>query len=567
MNTSTETRAERIILKHLTGSKAGQTEKLELGEQTEITFGRNPESQVAYDPDKDDLVSGQHARIVWDAREPHAFTLSDLGSRNHSFVNNQRVTSPVRLRPGDVIQLGVNGPKFEFDCEPRPEGLIKATRIGTNGSSSLSAAQPISTTRAHDSGDSMPGFSSGSLPLPGAEPEAPDNQSNSTPPAVNNTPAPGRTTVWNMITNAQRQTRKQMLYGFAALAVLAGLVAWKFWPQPAPVKGGCDPKCVAEKLSATTVKFDVTWKLISPSGGLVYHQYMPNRKPDSNEPLIPNGPAFVARYIRIDKDTIEPWLSYDGNRYSVPVGGAHSGTGFFVSSNGFLLTNRHVAAAWETPYTFPNSAQVGIVFASDGRTPLGVIRQAPDDWIPAKTRQDFGGFKGANDRLEVTLNGSMSPIRAELIRVSERHDVALVRMDMPEAAPMAELNDNYDTIREGEAITILGYPSVTAPVFGFIRDADDMTRGTQARAIPKITVTPGNIGAILRSSEGKEATFSRRDVYQLTANATGAGNSGGPVFDTEGRVIGIFYAGTFRGGATVTYAVPIRYGKELMSLK
>ena len=71
----------------------------------------------------------------------------------------------------------------------------------------------------------------------------------------------------------------------------------------------------------------------------------------------------------------------------------------------------------------------------------------------------------------------------------------------------------------------------------------------------------------MRSSEGKDPTFSQRDVYQLTANATGAGNSGGPVFDTDGKVTGIFYAGTYNGGATVTYAVPIRYGKELMSLK
>ena len=55
------------------------------------------------------------------------------------------------------------------------------------------------------------------------------------------------------------------------------------------------------------------------------------------------------------------------------------------------------------------------------------------------------------------------------------------------------------------------------------------------------------------------------DVYQLTINSTGAGNSGGPVFDDHGRVIGIFFAG-LRGDAAITFAVPIRYGKELMSV-
>ena len=55
------------------------------------------------------------------------------------------------------------------------------------------------------------------------------------------------------------------------------------------------------------------------------------------------------------------------------------------------------------------------------------------------------------------------------------------------------------------------------------------------------------------------------DVYQLTANATGTGNSGGPVFNEQGRVIGIFFASRRMGGASVTFAIPISYGIEIMS--
>jgi S1-C subfamily serine protease len=391
----------------------------------------------------------------------------------------------------------------------------------------------------------------------------------SSPSQVSRPQAAGRTTVWNMIASAQQQARKQMIYGMAAVALVAGLLAWKFWPKTPVLSAGCEAKCVAEKFGATTVKIDVTWKLISPSGGLVYHQYVLNQKDkDSDEKLIPGGPSFIPLYVKVDSQTIEPYLSYDGNKFSVPIGGSHSGTGFFVSSNGFILTNRHVAATWEQVYEFPDSANIGFVYAADKKTPIGVIRQAPDGWIPAKTRQEFGSFKGFNDKLEVALPGSSLPVRADLKRVSDRHDVALIKMDMPEAAPMVEINDNHDTIKEGEAITILGYPSVTAPIFGFIRSAEDSTRGIQ-RVIPRITVTPGNVGAVLRDSgEGNDRLVSRLgDVYQLTANATGAGNSGGPVFDDQGRVIGIFYAGRRYGGATVTYAVPIRYGKDLMSLK
>ncbi|MEM1118521.1 MAG: S1C family serine protease, partial [Bacteroidota bacterium] len=57
-----------------------------------------------------------------------------------------------------------------------------------------------------------------------------------------------------------------------------------------------------------------------------------------------------------------------------------------------------------------------------------------------------------------------------------------------------------------------------------------------------------------------------QDAYQLSTSATGAGNSGGPVFDNRGRVIALFTygTGTNRGDAAVTYAIPIRYGMELM---
>ncbi|HEY2720955.1 MAG TPA: S1C family serine protease, partial [Chitinophagaceae bacterium] len=58
------------------------------------------------------------------------------------------------------------------------------------------------------------------------------------------------------------------------------------------------------------------------------------------------------------------------------------------------------------------------------------------------------------------------------------------------------------------------------------------------------------------------------DSYQLTVNATGPGNSGGPMFDDEGNVIGLFYAGSSdptRG--LISFAVPIKYGLELMGRK
>ena len=69
MEQRTDTTIERVILRHLSGSKAGRADKLELNHPMEITIGRNSSSQIAYDPDQDDLVSTNHANIAWEENQ------------------------------------------------------------------------------------------------------------------------------------------------------------------------------------------------------------------------------------------------------------------------------------------------------------------------------------------------------------------------------------------------------------------------------------------------------------------------------------------------------------------
>ena len=61
---------ERIVLRHLNGSKANQVEEFPLAHFKELVVGRDPSATVKYDPDKDDLVGREHARIAQDANEP-----------------------------------------------------------------------------------------------------------------------------------------------------------------------------------------------------------------------------------------------------------------------------------------------------------------------------------------------------------------------------------------------------------------------------------------------------------------------------------------------------------------
>jgi len=58
------------------------------------------------------------------------------------------------------------------------------------------------------------------------------------------------------------------------------------------------------------------------------------------------------------------------------------------------------------------------------------------------------------------------------------------------------------------------------------------------------------------------------DTFQMSVNATGRGNSGGPVFNTKGQVIGLFtYATTKDEDARATYAVPIHHGRALLKMR
>ena len=139
---------ERMLIKHLSGSKANQVEEFALKHHNEIVLGRDTSATVQYDPDRDDLVGRQHARVSRDPNDANGFLLTDLNSTNGTFHNKQRVTGTVKLNPGDSVQLGPGGPEFTFDVEPRPKYATKATRIAE---SAVSAGSTFVTRRSENS--------------------------------------------------------------------------------------------------------------------------------------------------------------------------------------------------------------------------------------------------------------------------------------------------------------------------------------------------------------------------------------------------------------------------------
>ena len=600
---------ERIIIRHLNLGKANQTEEFPVKMFKELTVGRDSTCEVKYDADRDDLVSRRHAKITIDKTDPVEFSIVDLGSRNGTFVNKQRISNSVKLMPGDVVQFGAGGPEFQFDVEPRPANAARPTRLGTEAMPGMPSMMP--PTREAASVGGPPPFpppfpqTAGSMPPPMMPP--PTGQAH--PGSV------GKATVERMIVQTKTQSRNTaLLVGGLLLLVVAGAGGFFWWQQKQDAKAANDrasaltasvattakdvgaikevlnPQQIAEKYSDSVVLIEVSWKLIDVRTGQQLNQvYIANatkNKEGAVVELVPNAPRQLPVFIDIGNG-LEPVLSTQEEYSGHAIGFSGSGSGFVVSADGFILTNRHVASAWETSYDWNDPVGIQIAVGENGFTFKRAFANAdfPRRWVPSQGHVVIEGpfdlnnarvrykpisgkaIEGRNVYCDVTFKSNRIRNQARLVRASDRIDVAMVKVDLPRTVRETTLYDNYTKVRPGEAVTVMGYPAASPPVVASTASKDMFNRNTNQTVIPDPTISQGIIGRVLRDADGNtsnEGTFSLYgDLYQLTVNSTGPGNSGGPVFDDHGRVIGIYTSGS----QTLSFAVPIKYGMELMGVK
>jgi len=121
-----ERTVKQYQIKYKGGTKANQMETFDFT-LPELRIGRDPQSEIRFDPERELVVSRQHARIV---RQPDGrITIEDNRSRNGLYVNGRRITGSTELSPGDEVQLGNNGPTFIFDLDPRPVPVAMPTQV------------------------------------------------------------------------------------------------------------------------------------------------------------------------------------------------------------------------------------------------------------------------------------------------------------------------------------------------------------------------------------------------------------------------------------------------------
>jgi S1-C subfamily serine protease len=138
------------------------------------------------------------------------------------------------------------------------------------------------------------------------------------------------------------------------------------------------------------------------------------------------------------------------------------------------------------------------------------------------------------DRVMVTLPGGTEPYPGEIIGTDPENDIAVLKIDAPASELFPVPIGTSDNLRVGQRVYTLGNP------FGL--------EGTLTTGIVS------NLNRTLPSRVGREM----KSIIQTDA-AMNPGNSGGPLLDTSGRMIGMNVAIATKTGqsAGLGFAIPV----------
>jgi serine protease Do len=579
----------RIVIRHLSGSKINQIEQFDLEGLQEITIGRDPSSRISYDQQRDDEVSRRHAVIRIRNDKELYFRIADANSSNGTFLNGERIAGEVELLPEDTVELGSGGPKFVFDVQPRPVNLPARTRqMGAADATRIIAGQAAAgATVEHAVAETRQRTATAATTATAAASTA-----------TGKVPV-GKATILRMLSDERRKTSHIWIGATAALLVLGVIGGGALFWRNRMVESQFEQRLAEAQRQAELGRQEADARLkeemgITPAeikrlGDATVYIYDSWQlyDTDTNRPLYQKmvwvDQRRVPAYVRLSDGTTVRWLTLEQNKEDVypAVGNQHSGSGFVIDSNGYILTNIHVASSWAWRFQDyrVHDWTTGAVYNADerpGRHPrmLENLASLSDYWVPGGGGYVFEpnfpraisgserSFFGRNDVLTVRFPGTRTDFNATLVKISPDSDAAEIKIDATNLTKLDLAGDGG--VGLGDKIILLGYPGMSNQSYA---EADSNARGITRFFIPEPTVTEGVVAKLpsqLAKKDQGEIKIKDKfgNMYQLDISA-GAGTSGGPVLDKRGKVIGLMSMGIGDEGH-VSWAVPVSNVHEML---
>jgi len=302
------------------------------------------------------------------------------------------------------------------------------------------------------------------------------------------------------------------------------------------------PVQVAERNKPGTVMIQATYKgVVSALVPFVNQPALNALSQQIKEQLTSEGKLteelFWNTYLMTFSKNIDQYMTKGTERVSKELNTTMMGSGFIITPDGYVVTNAHVVDEndGDTKRGFAEQAFMEIL-QSDMRTIQSAMKRKMTEeeaqafkeaysWYYSQTiqvgniKKEFSvvlGISGDKGKIMPLIIPAKIVIQGKPI---PGKDVAILKLQEKHIYPTIRMGDDK-AMRVGDAVYVLGYPAVATfnPVLS-------------KETVSEATLTRGLVSAKKNMKDGWE-------VLQTDASIT-HGNSGGPVINDKGEVIGL----------------------------